>query len=398
MSAFFLTPWAAAFHPNGTLLAIAEAGGNRIRLLDLRLGQTATLAGSGVRGFADGVATSAAFRGPRGTAFSPNGATVAIADTDNHRIRLIDLASGSTRTLSGAGDSGYADGAASDAQFFAPAALVFSPDGNSIFVADTAAHRIRRIDATTGTVTTVSGSLIGQPGRADGSASSALFSSPGGLAVAPGGAWLAVADTGNHAIRTVALPSGDVTTLAGGSGPCPPAAAANGSCPAVPGTVDGVASAARFWEPATVAFWPGGAGAGAGGYLLVADSRNNRLRRVDLVLGRVTTAAGNGSAGTADGPSAFASFDGPAGLALAPAAATAPAAGVPSVIIVDSKSSRVRYLSVRPAPPVPTTPSPSSYSKILRAAASRPPPPPRVVLTASIVVMVLVVRAHCQPA
>eukprot|EP00291_Cryptomonas_curvata_P002719 CAMPEP_0172187904 /NCGR_PEP_ID=MMETSP1050-20130122/21607_1 /TAXON_ID=233186 /ORGANISM="Cryptomonas curvata, Strain CCAP979/52" /LENGTH=243 /DNA_ID=CAMNT_0012862299 /DNA_START=80 /DNA_END=807 /DNA_ORIENTATION=- len=187
MSAFFLTPWAAAFHPNGTLLAIAEAGGNRIRLLDLRLGQTATLAGSGVRGFADGIATSAAFRGPRGTAFNPNGATVAVADTDNHRIRLIDLASGTTRTLSGAGDSGYADGAASDAQFFAPAALVFAPDGAAIFVADTAAHRIRRVDATTGAATTVAGSLVGQPGRADGPASSALFSSPGGLAVAPGG-------------------------------------------------------------------------------------------------------------------------------------------------------------------------------------------------------------------
>jgi DNA-binding beta-propeller fold protein YncE len=83
-----------------------------------------------------------------------------------------------------------------------------APDG-TVFVADSYNHRIKRLDPATGAIVTVAGS--GEPGAADGPLKAASFSEPGGLAVA--GNLIYVADTNNHRVRVVDLTAGTVTTL-----------------------------------------------------------------------------------------------------------------------------------------------------------------------------------------
>jgi sugar lactone lactonase YvrE len=140
------------------------------------------------------------------------------------------------------------------------------------------------------TVTTLAGG--GSPGASDGFASAAAFSDPFGIAVDAGGN-VFVADAGdNNLIRRIA-PSGEVTTLAGGE----------------EGWLDGPGTAARFNTPSAIAVAPDGS-------LVVADTGNHAIRRVG-VDGTVTTVAGGGLPGLADGPAATARFDGPIGVTVA---------------------------------------------------------------------------------
>jgi sugar lactone lactonase YvrE len=132
----------------------------------------------------------------------------------------------------------------------------------------------------------------GGTGFDDGYGSLAQFSYPRGVAVDAGGACY-VADTWNHTIRKIE-PSGRVTTLAGKAGHA--------------GFADGKGAQARFYEPMGLAL-------DGQGNLIVADSRNRRIRKVSPA-GVVTTLAGSGAWGSADGPAASASFVEPGGVAV----------------------------------------------------------------------------------
>jgi len=189
--------------------------------------------------------------------------------------------------LAGDGVPGTSEGIGTRARFSEPFGIVAAPDG-TIFVADAGhAHLIRRV-APDGRVSTVAG---GARGFSDGLGSSAAFSTPSGLALAPDGT-LYVADTGNHAIRRI-TPDGSVSTLAG-----------DGS----PGYADGPAHQARFNGPIGVAVAPDGR-------IFVTDTYNDRIRVID-VNGIVTTLAGSGQPGADDGVADSASFDTPTGLAF----------------------------------------------------------------------------------
>jgi sugar lactone lactonase YvrE len=161
------------------------------------------------------------------------------------------------------GDPGYVDGPGGTAQFSDPSAIDFDSDGN-LYVADTGNHCIRKI-AGDRTVTTLAGSATA--GAANGVGKAASFNGPRGLAVTNRGV-VFVADTDNHLIRRIA-PDGTVTTLAG-----------SGSA----GRSDGVGTAASFNAP-------GGLMLDGGSALLVADSGNGLLRRIDILTGAVTTVA-----------------------------------------------------------------------------------------------------------
>ncbi|MCF7676529.1 MAG: hypothetical protein K9M97_14360, partial [Akkermansiaceae bacterium] len=137
---------------------------------------------------------------------------VYVADSGNHRIRKIEAATGLVTTLAGTGGAGFADGANSTAQFFSPQALAVDPTGN-VVVADTGNRRIRVIDASG--VFTLAGS--GSQGFLDGPGSSALFSSPVGIAL-DGDGIAYVTDSGNHRIRRIGT-DGQVSTLAGSGTP-----------------------------------------------------------------------------------------------------------------------------------------------------------------------------------
>ena len=186
----------------------------------------------------------------------------------------------------GDGVRGARDGLAAQARFDDPYGVAVDAQGN-VFIADAGENnRIRRVGLD-GNVTTRAGAA---EGFADGVGSAARFDTPSGLAM-DGAGNLYVADTGNHAIRKVTA-EGVVTTLAGDG---------------IAGFRDGPASQARFHAPTGVA-------ADAAGNVYVADTYNDRIRRIG-VDGVVSTLAGGERPGYQDGPGETARFDTPTALA-----------------------------------------------------------------------------------
>ncbi len=257
-SAPMISPTGVVFDHGGNLL-VAESGRHWILKVTPQ-GNVSVFAGSGALGCADGPAVSACFFAPWGLAIDGSG-SVYVAEFGGARIRKIST-SGQVTTVAGAAGSGYADGSAAVARFSNPQGVAVDSSGN-LFVADTGNHAIRRI-APDGTVTTFAG-LSGQSGLVDGTGAAARFSSPSDIAIDASGN-LAVADSGNGAIRVVS-PQGVVVTLAGGS--------------PTPGYVDAAGAAARFGFVTGLTF-------DAVGDLLVADALNAAIRRVTPA-GVVTT-------------------------------------------------------------------------------------------------------------
>jgi sugar lactone lactonase YvrE len=191
------------------------------------------------------------------------------------------------RTVAGSGVPGFGDGAWHLARFSDPFGVAVD-DAGTVFVSDAGAtHAIRRIDRD-GRVSRLCG---GREGFDDGDAATATFRTPSGVALLRDGR-LVVADTGNNAIRLVDR-EGRVTTLAGDG---------------TPGNDDGTGRGARFNGPVGVAV-------GTDGAIYVADTYNDRIRRVELD-GRVTTIAGGPGTGFRDGAAADALFDTPSGVAV----------------------------------------------------------------------------------
>ncbi|KRT72630.1 MAG: NHL repeat-containing protein [Deltaproteobacteria bacterium CSP1-8] len=262
---------------------------------DTNVGKAASVAAlagaAGGPGFFDGSpADPVRFDSPSGVAVV--GTDRFVADTANHVIRKIDAA-GNLTTFSGAfGIAGSADGTGAAARFRSPTAIV--ADGNTLYVSDTGNHTIRRISAGA-VVTTLAGSP-GTPGSADNVSGpgNVLFSSPAGITF-DGATSLYVADTGNHTVRRL-FPSGATTTFAGQAG--------------VPGSADGLGPAARFSSPGGIALI-------GTGLLYVADTGNHTIRQVVVTaaFGDVTTLAGtSGTPGSADGTGPLARFRSPSGM------------------------------------------------------------------------------------
>jgi sugar lactone lactonase YvrE len=171
-----------------------------------------------------------------------------------------------------------------------PSAIALAPDG-TLVVADTGSHTIKRIELQSGRVTIIAGTE-NKAGFADGSSAAALFNAPVGIAVGTAGT-IFVADTYNDRIRAIDV-NGLVRTIAGGD---------------EPGYRDASTGAeARFDTPCGIAV-------DLNGTLLVADTGNHRLRRVQLD-GATTTIAGTGAQGVSDGTPETASFNEPTGIAV----------------------------------------------------------------------------------
>jgi len=244
-----------------------------------------TLAGSGAAGFADGAGAGAQFDSPIGIAVDSSG-TVYVADAGNHRIRRV-LLDGTVSTLAGSGIPGFADGAGVGAQFNFPYDVAVDSSG-TVYVADTGNHRIRRV-LLDGTVSTLAGS--GLPGFADGAGAGAQFDFPYGIAVDSSGT-VYVADAGNYRIRKI-QPDGTVSTLAGSG---------------TRGFADGAGTAAQF-------NYPQGIAVDSTGTVYVADAGNHRIRKIQPD-GTVSTLAGSGTRGFADGAGTGAKFNFPYGVAV----------------------------------------------------------------------------------
>ncbi|MFL5408034.1 MAG: hypothetical protein ACJ79O_19555, partial [Myxococcales bacterium] len=248
------------------------------------------LAGApGGPGYADDDGSDARFADPFSVVADGAG-SLYVADTFNNSIRKVAISSGAVTTVAGSRSRGFADGPGTAAEFDAPFAIAL--DGDALYVADTFNHLIRRIDLPTGSVTTIAG-VAGEEGASDGPTATAHFNTPSGIAAV--GGHLFVADSGNDTIRRIDLATAMVSTLAGSAG--------------AEGNDDGVGSLARFVGPTGIV-------ADGEGNLFVTDSFNHTIRRIEIESASVSTFSGAaGEPGTAGGVET-ARFNFPTGIAI----------------------------------------------------------------------------------
>ncbi len=292
-------------------LYIADFGNQRVRRV--AGGTISTVAGNGAFKYSgDGAAaTSASLDVPMGVAVDSRG-NLYIADAQNHRVRRVNAATGVITTVAGNGVQGFGgdNGPAASAQLDEPRGVAVDANDN-IYIADKGNFRVRRVSAA-GTITTVAGGGNAFPGD-NGPATSAQISAFG-VALDRNNN-LFIADRANHRIRMVSVSSGVITTVAGGG-------------TVFPGD-GGPATSAALNNPAAVAV-------DASGNIYIADTLSNRIRRVTS--GTITTFAGNGTFG-------FSGDGGPATSAMLtePAGVTVDAAG--NVFIADYWNARIRRVT-----------------------------------------------------
>lgn len=279
--ALFRNPEGVAIAPDGSII-VADRANNSIRKLTTE-GVVTTVFGDGSAGFADGDASVAKLNLPWKSCVDKNG-NIYIADNRNHAIRKIDT-KGLVSTVAGTGVAGFADGAGPTAQFNLPTDVDVDDNG-VLYVADNGNHKIRKITPD-GVVSTVAG---GAAGFSDGSAATALFRNPSGIAVDADGN-LYVADRLNHRIRKIDMVAGTVSTVAGAG---------------TTGSRDGAAAEAQFNNPY-------GLEVDADGSIVVADLSNNKIRWVEG--GTVTTIAGS-TTGLLDGAGVVAKFSSPTDVTI----------------------------------------------------------------------------------
>jgi len=283
-------------------------------------GDITTIAGTGTSGFSgDGAAaTSAQVNGPYGVAVDGVG-NVFIADSSNHRVRRIDAVTGLISTFAGTGVGGFSGdgGAATSAQLNSPLGVAVDGSGN-VFIADTFNHRVRRVDVGTGLISTLAGTGTSGFSGDGAAATSAQLYYPFGVAV-DGGGNVFIADSSNHRVRRVDVVTGLISTFAGTG---------------TPGFFGDGAAATD-----AQLYYPFGVGVDGVGNVFIADYFNHRVRLVDAVTGLISTFAGNGTGGfSGDGGAATsAQLYSPIGVAVD---------GGGNVFIADSNNHRVRRVDV----------------------------------------------------
>jgi sugar lactone lactonase YvrE len=288
-------------------LYIADSGHNRIRKVTAATGVISTIAGNGNPTFSgdNGPATSATLNIPSGVAIDGAG-NLYIADTGNFRVRMVAASTGIITTAAGTGTLGNSgDGAAATlAELNQPQGVTVDVSGN-LFIADTANHRIRRVDAVTGIITTVAGSgnpnpvtgLGGYSGDG-GPATAAQLNFPYAIVFDAAGNFY-IPDSGNNVVREVNT-SGIITTFAGTG---QPGSSGDG----------GAATAATLFTPSGVAVDPAG-----NIYIATGGNRNTAgIRKVNSGSGDISTLVENNiGQDYNNGAFQFVSIYGPIGLLM----------------------------------------------------------------------------------
>ena len=267
------------------IFALLMTAGLMAPLASLSAGEVfmGTVAGTGTSGFSGdaGFAMGGKLAAPEGVAVDAQH-NVYIADTGNHRIRKLTAATGMITTIAGTGTgSSTGDGGqAAAATLFSPVSLALTNTG-LLYISERGGHRIRCITLSTGVITTVAGSGVSGYTGDGASATAARLNAPNGIFVNATGE-LFIADTTNHRIRKVS--AGIITTVAGTG-----TAGLSGD--------GGPATSAQLSSPYGVAIT-------AAGNLLIADTGNSRIRQVSGTT--MTTIAGTTSGFSGDGGAATA--------------------------------------------------------------------------------------------
>lgn len=312
----------AAVAIQGEHLYIADTGHHRIVVADHE-GRIQQVIGSGQPGFGDGPPDEAMFRAPHG--LDVHDGAIYVADTENHSIRRIDIASGTVETIAGTGHiarSYGSGGAALETDLRSPWDLAVV-DG-TLFIAMAGNHQLWTHRIGSDEIRRYAGT--GHEGKRDDSVPRAWLAQPSGITRI--GDDLLFADAETSSIRvSPTRPDGDVVTLVGKD-------------LFDWGDVDGDFDAALLQHATGVAVAPDT------GLIYVTDTYNNKIKRLDPTARTITTFAGTGDPAHADGPADIAAFFEPHGLAVANGVLYVADTNNHAIRTIDLDSGRVVTLSM----------------------------------------------------
>ncbi|MGH7231190.1 MAG: NHL repeat-containing protein [Nitrospiraceae bacterium] len=241
-----------------------------------------------------------------------------IADTRNHRVRKVDAMTGVITTIAGTGQHRFSGdgGSAISAALNEPSALAVSPDGQ-LYIADQSNNRVRKVDLATGIIVTIAGTGEASYSGDGMAASAAALSGPSGLAVGPDGA-LYIADTFNGRVRMVEPETGMIRTIAGDGGEY---------------RYQGLAN-----EFSTSLSRPYGIAVDGDGNLLITDSDSHLIRQWRRSQNIIVRLAGNGMAdfGGDGGPAMDSRLNYPFGVAVD---------GRGNIYVADTFNHRIRVIA-----------------------------------------------------
>ena len=296
-------------------LFIADSNHNRIVVTKLD-GTLVETIGTGDAGATDGAFDKATFYRPQGLAL--DGDSLYVADTENHLIRRVDLKTRNVETIAGTGQQTheyFKSGPARSVALSSPWDLQLV--GRVLYIAMAGPHQIWQLDLDKNEVSTFAGS--GREARLDGSLKDSGFAQPSGLT--NDGKNLYVADSESNIIRAIDINGGAVKTLVGGD-------------LFEFGDVDGTGDDVRLQHPLGLASY--------GNKILIADTYNHKIKELDPKQEKVTTFLGTGKPGQADG--ATPSFYEPGGLSLANGNLYVADTNNHAIRVVDLKTKRVSTL------------------------------------------------------
>lgn len=286
-------PGKVLVHQNGKKLFISDSNHNRILILNLSDGRIIDVIGNGNQGTADGSFEKSEFNHPQGMAL--NGDILYIADTENHMIRAADLKNRKVTAIAGTGMQAAYSGRGGNplkTDLNSPWDLEFVR-GN-LYIAMAGPHQLWKFDFKNKVIDVYAGS--GREDIIDGPLKKAALAQPSGLTT--DGERLYFADSEVSAVRWADLnPEGSVGTIVD-----------EGLFEF--GDKDGYGGNVRLQHPLGVVYHDG--------YLYVADTYNNKIKKIDPEYRKSHTFAGTGDEGNMDGNLMQASFDEPAGISVAP--------------------------------------------------------------------------------
>ena len=302
----------------GDRLFIADSNHNRLVITKLD-GTLIESIGTGVPGAVDGEFDKASFNRPQGMAL--DGESLYVADTENHLIRRVDLKTRTVQTVAGTGQQArnyFKQGPARTIELSSPWDLQLV--GRQLYITMAGTHQIWKLDLDKQEVSTFAGS--GREARQDGPLLEAGFAQPSGIA--SDGKKLYIADSESNIIRAINIASGKVETLVGGD-------------LFDFGDVDGSGDDVRLQHPLGVF--------AINGEVLIADTYNHKIKELDPKARSVKTFLGTGMPGQADG--AVPSFYEPGGLSVANGKLYIADTNNHAVRVVDVKTKRTATLNIK---------------------------------------------------